>query len=105
VVAYAGARFAGVLFDNLRNAVFERVGQDATRGGVADVFEHLHAPVAALPSRAADGRGHQGGRARHQEHRHDALFPAVQHRADDDRAVAVRIFWTKFGFGLVAAHR
>src|SRR5687768_16014340 len=25
VVAYAGARFAGVLFDNLRNAIFERV--------------------------------------------------------------------------------
>src|SRR5919112_5469758 len=26
VVAYAGARFAGVLFENLRNAIFERVG-------------------------------------------------------------------------------
>src|SRR3954452_15277562 len=25
VVAYAGARFAGVLFENLRNAIFERV--------------------------------------------------------------------------------
>ena len=31
VVAYAGARFGGVLFDNLRNAMFERVGQDAAR--------------------------------------------------------------------------
>ena len=31
VAAYAGARFGGVLFDNLRNVVFEKVGQDATR--------------------------------------------------------------------------
>jgi len=42
VVAYAGARFAGVLFDNLRNVIFERVGQDATRRLSAHVFEHLH---------------------------------------------------------------
>lgn len=27
VCAYAGARFGGVLFDNMRNVVFERVGQ------------------------------------------------------------------------------
>src|SRR3954468_4616931 len=27
VLAYAGSRFATTLFDNLRNAVFERVGQ------------------------------------------------------------------------------
>jgi hypothetical protein len=26
VIAYAGARFGSVLFDNLRNAIFERVG-------------------------------------------------------------------------------
>jgi ATP-binding cassette, subfamily B, heavy metal transporter len=42
VTAYAGARFAGVLFDNLRNTVFERVGQDATRHLAVDVFAHLH---------------------------------------------------------------
>ena len=42
VVAYAGARFAGVLFDNLRNVVFERVGQDATRRLAEHVFSHLH---------------------------------------------------------------
>ena len=40
--AYAAARFGGVLFDNLRNAIFERVGQDATRRLSANVFEHLH---------------------------------------------------------------
>ena len=43
VVAYAASRFATTLFDNLRNAVFERVGQDATRRLAADVFRHLHA--------------------------------------------------------------
>src|SRR5687768_9905218 len=43
VVAYAGARFAGVLFDNLRNAIFERVGQDATRRLAENVFRHVHA--------------------------------------------------------------
>ncbi|NIJ15781.1 ABCB family ABC transporter ATP-binding protein/permease [Sphingobium vermicomposti] len=42
VVAYAGARFASVLFDNLRNAVFERVGQEAGRRLSDDVFVHLH---------------------------------------------------------------
>ena len=43
VVAYAGARFGGVLFDNMRNTIFERVGQDAARRLSADVFRHLHA--------------------------------------------------------------
>ena len=31
VCAYALARFGGVLFDNLRNAIFEKVGQTAAR--------------------------------------------------------------------------
>jgi ATP-binding cassette subfamily B protein len=42
VVGYAAARFGNTLFDNLRNAVFERVGQDATRRLAATVFRHLH---------------------------------------------------------------
>ena len=42
VAGYAGARFATTLFDNLRNAVFERVGQDATRRLAGSVFRHLH---------------------------------------------------------------
>lgn len=42
VAGYAAARFGSVLFDNLRNAVFERVGQDATRRLASDVFRHLH---------------------------------------------------------------
>jgi ATP-binding cassette subfamily B protein len=42
VVGYATARFAGVLSDNLRNAVFEKVGQDAARRLAGTVFRHVH---------------------------------------------------------------
>ena len=42
ILAYALGRFAGVAFDNLRNIVFERVGQDATRALAEDVFARLH---------------------------------------------------------------
>ena len=42
VVAYAGARFGGVLADNLRNALFEKVGQNAARRLAARVFRHVH---------------------------------------------------------------
>jgi ATP-binding cassette subfamily B protein len=42
VMAYAGARFASVAFDNIRNVVFERVGQEATRRLSEHVFMHLH---------------------------------------------------------------
>jgi ATP-binding cassette subfamily B protein len=42
VVAYAGARFGGVLADNLRNAIFEKVGQDAARRLAGKVFRHVH---------------------------------------------------------------
>jgi ATP-binding cassette, subfamily B, heavy metal transporter len=42
VVGYVAARFGGVLFDNLRNTIFERVGQDATLRLATSVFEHLH---------------------------------------------------------------
>jgi ABC-type transport system involved in Fe-S cluster assembly fused permease/ATPase subunit len=42
VIAYAAARFATVAFDNVRNIVFERVGQDAVRHLTEDVFARLH---------------------------------------------------------------
>ncbi len=42
VMAYALGRLSGVVFDNLRNVVFERVGQDATRALAEDVFARLH---------------------------------------------------------------
>lgn len=42
IVGYATARFGATLFDNLRNMVFERVGQDAARRLSGTVFRHLH---------------------------------------------------------------
>ncbi len=42
VAGYATARFAGVLSDNLRNALFEKVGQDAARRLAGTVFRHVH---------------------------------------------------------------
>ncbi|HZC37330.1 MAG TPA: metal ABC transporter permease, partial [Sphingomicrobium sp.] len=41
VLAYAVARFGGVLSDNIRNAVFEKVGQDAARRLAGTVFRHV----------------------------------------------------------------
>ena len=43
VLAYALGRFTSVVFDNLRNIVFERVGQEATRKLAVDTFTRLHA--------------------------------------------------------------
>jgi len=42
VLAYALGRFTGVLFDQTRNIVFERVGQEATRRLAEAVFARLH---------------------------------------------------------------
>ncbi len=42
VLAYAAGRLGGVVFDNLRNIVFERVGQQATAQLAEHVFSRLH---------------------------------------------------------------
>ncbi len=42
VLAFALGRFTSVVFDNLRNIVFERVGQEATRQLAVDTFTKLH---------------------------------------------------------------
>ena len=42
VVGYAAARLGATLFDNLRNTVFEKVGQEAARRLTSSVFAHLH---------------------------------------------------------------
>ena len=42
VIGYAAARLGTTVFDNIRNTVFERVGQDATQRLAAKVFRHLH---------------------------------------------------------------
>jgi ATP-binding cassette subfamily B protein len=41
-VGYSVARVSTVIFDNLRNTVFEKVGQEATRRLTSNVFGHLH---------------------------------------------------------------
>ena len=55
VVAYAAGRFASVAFDNIRNMVFERVGQDATRQFAEDVFIRRISrfPISLMRSRLA----------------------------------------------------
>ena len=42
VAAYVLGRFTALMFDNLRNVVFERVGQMATLSLAEDVFHRLH---------------------------------------------------------------
>jgi ATP-binding cassette subfamily B protein len=42
VAAYAGARFGGVVSDNLRNVAFERVGRNAQRLMSEQTLRHLH---------------------------------------------------------------
>ncbi|MEM1052301.1 MAG: ABC transporter ATP-binding protein/permease [Pseudomonadota bacterium] len=42
VAAYVLGRFTSLMFDNLRNVVFERVGQMATLALAQDVFHRLH---------------------------------------------------------------
>lgn len=42
VLAYSAARFGSVLFDNMRNVIFERVGQYAALSLARQTFSHLH---------------------------------------------------------------
>ncbi len=104
VTAYAAARFGQVLFDNIRNAVFERVGQTAARHLSQDVFVHIH----RLSLRF------------HLERRTGALTRVVERGTKSidtmlyfilfnifptvlDLAATSVIFGVKFGLGLVAA--
>ncbi|WP_432768522.1 MAG: ABC transporter ATP-binding protein/permease [Sphingopyxis sp.] len=104
VLAYAGARFAGVLFDNLRNVVFERVGQDATRELATATFAHLHA--LSLRFHLARRTGEvtkviERGTKSIDTMLYFLLFniaPTVI-----ELAAVLIIFWTKFSFGLAGA--
>ena len=103
-IGYAAARFGSVLFDNLRNAVFERVGQEATRALATDVFRHLH----RLSLRF------------HLERRTGAVTKVVERGTKSidtmlyfmlfniaptvlELALVLQIFWSRFGLWLVAA--
>ncbi|WP_193504436.1 ABCB family ABC transporter ATP-binding protein/permease [Sphingosinithalassobacter portus] len=102
-IGYAAARLGTVLFDNLRNAVFERVGQDATRHLASNVFRHLH----KLSLRF------------HLERRTGAVTKVVERGTKSidsmlyfllfniaptilELAMVIGIFWTRFGIWLVA---
>jgi len=104
VAAYAGARFAGVLADNLRNGLFERVGQDATRRLAEQTFRHLH----GLSLRF------------HLERRTGAVTKIVERGTKSidmmlyfllfniaptlvQLVIVMGLFWVKFGLGLVVA--
>src|SRR3569833_86313 len=104
VVAYAAARFGSELFDNLRNAIFERVGQDAERRLAETTFRHLH----RLSLRF------------HLERRTGAVTKVVERGTKSPammlnfllfniaptllQLVIVKgMFWEKFGIGLVVA--
>ena len=86
VAAYATARFAGVLADNLRNALFEKVGQGAARRLSRQVFRHIHDLSLRFHLERRTGSLDQDRRARNEEHRHDALLPPLQHCPDGHRA-------------------
>lgn len=104
VVAYAGARFGSVLFDNLRNVVFERVGQDATRRLAEHVFAHLHRLSLRFHMNRSTGalaKVVERGTKSIDVMLYFLLFniaPTLIELA----AVAV-IFWTRFGVELVIA--
>ncbi|RST29817.1 ABC transporter ATP-binding protein/permease [Sphingomonas ginkgonis] len=104
VAAYTLARFGGVLSDNLRNATFEKVGQNAARLLSARVFRHVH----SLSLRF------------HLERRTGSLTKIVERGTKSidmmlyfllfniaptiiELVATSVIFYVKFGFGLVAA--
>lgn len=104
VAAFAAARFGGVLLDNLRNALFETVGQEATRVLGERTFAHLH----GLSLRF------------HLERRTGAVTKIIERGSKSidmmlyfllfnlaptilQLLIVAVLFWTQFGPGLVAA--
>ncbi len=104
VVAYAGARFGGILFDSLRNAIFELVGQDAARRLSVDVFAHLHRLSLRFHLERKTGaltRIIERGTKSIDSMLYFLLFN-IAPTLIELVAVAI-IFWLKFGPGLVVA--
>ena len=104
VCAYAAARFGGVLLDNLRNAIFETVGQEATRHLSEQTFAHLH----------------QLSLRFHLERRTGAVTKIIERGSKSidmmlyfllfnlaptvlQLTIVAVLFWTEFGPGLVGA--
>ncbi|MEH6756053.1 MAG: ABC transporter ATP-binding protein/permease [Parasphingorhabdus sp.] len=104
VAAYGLARFGQVMFDNMRNIVFEKVGQEAARRLATNVFTHLH---------SLSLRFHLGRRTgeitkvieRGTKSIDVMLYFLLFNIAPTivELAAVLIIFQVKFGFGLVAA--
>ncbi|WP_121119000.1 ABCB family ABC transporter ATP-binding protein/permease [Croceibacterium ferulae] len=104
VVAYAAGRLASVTFDNIRNVIFERVGQDAVRDLTQDVFGRLHALSLRFHLSRRTGevtKVVERGTKSINEMIYFLLFniaPTIV-----ELLVVSVIFYTKFGIGMVVA--
>jgi ATP-binding cassette, subfamily B, heavy metal transporter len=104
VLAFAGARLAFVLFDNIRNVIFENVGQNATRQLAEHVFVHLHRLSLRFHLARRTGavtKVIERGTKSIDVMLYFLLFniaPTVI-----ELIAVTAIFWTQFGFGLAAA--
>ncbi len=104
VVAYAAGRFGSVLFDQLRNITFNRVGQDAVLGLTEDVFARLHQLSLRFHLSRRTGeitRVVERGTKSISSMLYFLLFN-IAPTAIELVVVSV-IFWTVFGWELVAA--
>jgi len=104
VIAYAAGRFGGVLFDQLRNITFNRVGQDAVLGLTQDVFARLHRLSLRFHLSRRTGeitRVVERGTKSISSMLYFLLFN-IAPTAIELVVVAV-VFWTVFGWELVAA--
>lgn len=104
VAAYAGARFGGVLSDNLRNVAFERVGRNAQRLIAEQVLRHLHQLSLRFHLNRKTGgvtRVVERGTSTIETMLYFMLFNIAP--TFIELAAVCIIFQVKFGFGLVAA--
>ena len=104
VLAYAGARFGGVISDNLRNVAFERVGRNAQRLMAEQTLRHLHNLSLRFHLNRKTGgvtRVVERGTTTIETMLHFLLFN-IAPTAIELIAVCI-IFQVKFGFPLVAA--
>src|SRR5262249_8735597 len=104
VIAYAGGRFATVLFDNVRNVIFERVGQDAVRQLTEDVFARLHSLSLRFHLSRRTGEGSQiveRGSKSINTMIYFLLFNIAPTAVE--MLVVAGIFCVKFGWEIVAA--
>ena len=104
VFAYGAARFGSVMFDQLRNVAFERVGQTATQNLAMHVFRRLH--MLSLRFHLSRRTGEvtkviERGTKSIDTMLYFLLFN-IAPTAIELTAVLI-IFWVKFGPALVAA--